>query len=105
MSQPTDLDLYSVIGFGGSVLNGLHVHPDQQNMLFPLGSTLVIKNIANQFDNSFLHGHDKGPISCVAVSRTGRYIASGQSTHMGFKVCCYSIMDCIQCIYYLYRLI
>ena len=34
-------------------------------------------------------GHDKD-ISVIQVSRSGKYIASGQQTHMGFQVSEYS---------------
>lgn len=38
-------------------------------------------------DNSqaFLQGHN-ADVSCVAVSGDGRYVASGETTHTGFKV-------------------
>lgn len=35
----------------------------------------------------FLQGHDND-VSVVQVSNTGKYIASGQKTHMGFQVSC-----------------
>lgn len=80
------LALHSVIGFGGQVPNGLHYHPDGNHLVYSLGSTLVIQKIGNSSEKSiFLQSHD-GPITCIALSKSGRYIASGQSTHMGFKV-------------------
>jgi hypothetical protein len=33
----------------------------------------------------FFQGHDKD-ISVIQVSKSGKYIASGQQTHMGFQV-------------------
>mmetsp|Transcript_6499 Transcript_6499/g.24427 ORF Transcript_6499/g.24427 Transcript_6499/m.24427 type:complete len:620 (-) Transcript_6499:219-2078(-) len=86
------MKLHTVIGFDGTVPSGLTLHPSRQHILYPLGSTLIIKNLletaksgSTAKDSSrFLKGHN-GPISCVAMSQTGRYVASGQSTHMGFK--------------------
>lgn len=74
------------MGFGGGVPNGLKVHPDGKHMIYPLGSTIIVREMDNPFGISFLRGHENGPVSCIAISRSGRYIASGQSTHMGFKV-------------------
>lgn len=82
--QPQSLQISSVIGFGGTVVRGLHVHPDGKHLIYPLGSTLIIRNLKDQNNNIFLQGHN-GAITCVAVSKSGRYIASGQSTHMGFQ--------------------
>lgn len=92
MAAPLNLDveqmprlaLDSAIGFGGSVPNGLHIHPDGKHILYPLGACIVVREISNPKAVGFLTGHsDK--ISCLAISRSGRYVASGQSTHMGFQ--------------------
>ena len=55
------------------------------NMLFPLGSACILENL-NKSDNRqvFFRGHSN-PVSAVAVSRCGKYLASGQVTHMGYK--------------------
>ena len=39
----------------------------------------------NTKKQEFLTGHTNN-VSCLAVSKSGRYLASGQVTHMGFKV-------------------
>ena len=67
----------------GHSTNTLLVHPDRNHILYVLGSTLVIQNIRTE-QQTFLAGH-KNSISCVAVSASGKYVASGQVTHMGFK--------------------
>lgn len=78
------LVLESVVGFGGSVPGALHIHPDGKHLLYPLGACIVVREIGNTKATGFLNGHsDK--ISCLAISRSGRYVASGQSTHMGFQ--------------------
>ena len=64
------------------------MHPDACHMIYPLGNTIVIEDLmATKQDKSrqeFLVGHTDN-VSCIAVSKSGRYVASGQSTHMGFK--------------------
>lgn len=62
---------------------GLIYHPDNVHVVYPLGSTVVIKNTRDN-TQAFLQGHtDK--VSCVALSADGRYVASGQVTAMGFQ--------------------
>ncbi|XP_053355155.1 cilia- and flagella-associated protein 52 [Clarias gariepinus] len=78
------LQLEAVIGFNGHVISGLHMHPDREHLIYPLGSTLVIKNLQDGRQD-FLHHRHTNNISCVSVSRTGTYVASGQVNFMGFK--------------------
>jgi len=85
-TQNTDvprLQLESIIGFTGAVPHGLHKHPNNEHVLYPLGSTVVVKSLKDG-RQSFLHGHTN-TISCIAISKSGRYVASGQVTHMGFQ--------------------
>ncbi|XP_040187051.1 cilia- and flagella-associated protein 52 [Rana temporaria] len=77
------LELDSVIGFNGHVPSGLISHPDREHLIYPLGCTVVIENL-NKHKQYFLHGHTNN-VSCVAISKNGRYLASGQVTYMGFK--------------------
>lgn len=59
------------------------MHPDGQHQIYALGSTVVIQNI-NDKSQIFLRGHTN-TVSCLTVSPSGKFIASGQETHMGFK--------------------
>ena len=72
----------------GNVPGGLLVHPDASHLIYPLGNTVVIEDLtATKHDRSrqeFLSGHTNN-VSCIAVSKSGRFVASGQVTHMGFK--------------------
>mmetsp|Transcript_41551 Transcript_41551/g.88542 ORF Transcript_41551/g.88542 Transcript_41551/m.88542 type:complete len:621 (-) Transcript_41551:103-1965(-) len=77
-----ELELEAVIGFKGSVVSGLILHPDQEHLIFPLGCTVVLRNLLKK-TQSFLQGHDNQVIS-IAVSNSGELLASGQKTFMGF---------------------
>jgi cilia- and flagella-associated protein 52 len=66
------------------VPSGLKWHPDGEHLIYPLGSSVIIKNIVTGAQ-TFLSGHTSD-VTCVALSRCGRYIASGQRTEMGNKV-------------------
>lgn len=85
MAAPNEapLELLATIGFGGTVPGGLIVTPSRKHIIYPLGSTVVVQDIASN-EQSFLMGHTN-TVSCVTVSKSGRYIASGQITHMGFQ--------------------
>lgn len=78
-----ELELSAVIGFTGSVNQGLQLHPDNEHIIYPLGSTIVIRHIVSR-TQTFLRGHDQ-KVSCITISRSGNLIASGQQTHMGFQ--------------------
>lgn len=77
------LPLEGVIGFGGNIRNGLVLHPDGQTLIYPLGSTIVIREKGNPTSQQFLQGHSDR-VACLAISKSGRYLASGQITYMGF---------------------
>ena len=68
----------------GSIAHGLKAHPKRQHIIYPVGTMIVIENITTKHQD-FLVGHSN-TISCLDVSRSGGLIASGQVTHMGFKV-------------------
>lgn len=54
------------------------------HMIYAVGCNVVIEHLQSR-KQEFLVGHNNN-ISCIAVSKTGKYIASGQITYMGFKV-------------------
>ncbi|CAG9315816.1 unnamed protein product [Blepharisma stoltei] len=78
-----ELELSAVIGFSGNVIQGLILHPDNEHIIYPLGSTIVVRHIVSRVQ-TFLRGHDQR-VSCITISRSGNLIASGQQTHMGFQ--------------------
>lgn len=84
MAESKHLQLTGVIGFNGQVRKGFILHPDDKHVVYPLGSTIVVRNLLKN-NQHFLHkdGHDQN-VSCLAISSSGKYLASGQETHMGF---------------------
>jgi hypothetical protein len=46
---------------------------------------VVVKNIQEAKSQVFLNGHSN-VITSLALSPSGKYIASGQLTHMGYQV-------------------
>lgn len=72
-----------MIGFSGDVHDGLVLHPDNEHLVYPLGSTVVIRHVLSK-KQDFLKGHDN-KISVIKVSPSGKYIASGQKTHAGLQ--------------------
>merc|ERR1719235_3095566 len=77
-----ELELSAVVGFKGSVPTGLILHPDSEHLIFPLGCTIVVRNLMKK-TQSFLQGHDN-QVNCITVSPSGKLLASGQKTFMGF---------------------
>ena len=63
------MQLDSVVGFGGENPGGMLVHPDNEHILYPLGSTIVMRKKDDLKSQEFLHGHtDK--VSAPAVEST-----------------------------------
>ena len=73
-----------MIGFSGKVPSGLHWHPNATHIVYPLGTTVVIKSLVDG-SQSFLTGHTD-TITTVALSACGRFVASGQKSNFGKKV-------------------
>lgn len=84
MAELDELALGLVIGFSGAVPSGVRVHPDRRHILYALGNTIVVHDLENAKNQTFLHGHSDR-VTAVAVSPSGRFVASGQATHHGFQ--------------------
>ena len=84
-----NLPLESVIGFNGSVPNGLQYTPCGEWICYPLGSiviirrikdSLVLKNGLHSEGFAFLDGGNNQKVSCLTVSKNGKYVVSGHTT-------------------------
>lgn len=53
----TALPLNSCIGFNGSVDGGLVLEKDGTIVIYPLGSTIIVKQLHNDQQQTFLQGH------------------------------------------------
>jgi len=60
----------------------LLLHPDNEHIIYPLGSTVVVRHILSRAQ-TFLRGHDNR-ISSIKISPDGKYLASAQNTFPGF---------------------
>ncbi|MCQ2818601.1 MAG: WD40 repeat domain-containing protein, partial [archaeon] len=78
-----ELNLLSVIGYSGQVVDGLILHPDNETLIFPIGSQIVVRNVLSRQDH-FLKGHNND-VSVLCLSPSGKYLATGQKTFLGFK--------------------
>jgi hypothetical protein len=78
------LELTSVIGFSGKIPNGLHWHPNGTHIVYPLGTTVVIKSLVDG-SQAFMSGHTD-TVTTLALSSCGRFVASGQKSNFGKKV-------------------
>lgn len=68
----------------GRTKNALQVHPDGKHLIYSMGNKVTIRDTASGHQD-FLTGHTN-VVTTLCVSRCGTYIASGQLTHLGFKV-------------------
>lgn len=78
-----ELEVKAIIGFDGGIVGGLKVHPDGEHIVFPIGNKVAIQHWSTK-KQYFLSGHTN-VISAIDVSSTGKYVASGQINHIGFK--------------------
>ena len=65
--------------------NGLLVDSNQGMAYYPLGSSIVALPLRGG-QKSFLTGHTY-LIGTIAISNSGRYLASGETDNVGTKVC------------------
>lgn len=78
-----DLELKSLIGFDGNPSNSLILHPDGIHLVYPLGTNITAYNWSTKAQR-FFEGHTNF-ISAVTVSKSGKYVGSGQMNYMGFR--------------------
>ncbi|ERL88192.1 hypothetical protein D910_05580 [Dendroctonus ponderosae] len=73
----------AIVGFDGNTKNGFIVHPNGRHVVYPIGNKITIQDWIVK-KQTFLVGHTNN-ISAVCLSATGKYVASGQINHIGFK--------------------
>mmetsp|Transcript_25908 Transcript_25908/g.60608 ORF Transcript_25908/g.60608 Transcript_25908/m.60608 type:complete len:648 (+) Transcript_25908:65-2008(+) len=78
-----DLKISGVIGFTGEVANGLFYSPCGGFVVYPLGSIIVVKDVATNAQ-TFLEGHSND-VTCISISHDGSKIASGQMNNPGMR--------------------
>lgn len=78
-----ELKIKAVIGFSGKVRGGLHYTPCGRYLVFPLGAFVVLKNLRTDKE-AFLDGHSH-EVNCIAISKDGTKLASGQKNLTGVK--------------------
>lgn len=80
-----DLPLKSVIGFSGKVSGGLKYTRCGKFLVFPLGSVVALKSVTSNRLKFFDAGIDK-KVSCMEMSKDGRFLATGHETEGATKV-------------------
>ncbi|VVC86611.1 unnamed protein product [Leptidea sinapis] len=83
MTDGKNLEAYAIIGFDGSAIKGLKIHPEGEHIVYPMGNKVCIQEWKTK-KMQFLSGHTNS-VSTVAISPKGTYIGSGQINHIGFK--------------------
>jgi len=52
------------------------------HIIYPIGSTVVVRNVEKPSDQTLLQGHTDS-VTCIALTKDGNTMASGQITHGG----------------------
>jgi WD40 repeat protein len=71
------IDLFHGVGYNGSIINSLILHPNLIEYIYIVGGVIVIAEMNDPNKQYFLRGHDD-EVTTIAVSHNGRLIASGQ---------------------------
>jgi len=70
------VELEHAIGFSGKIPRSVYLHPNGKDYICIAGGCIVITNLSDPHDQSFLTEHDD-QITCLAISNNGKLIASG----------------------------
>eukprot|EP01006_Ploeotia_vitrea_P029582 TRINITY_DN62095_c0_g1_i1.p1 TRINITY_DN62095_c0_g1~~TRINITY_DN62095_c0_g1_i1.p1 ORF type:complete len:654 (+),score=45.28 TRINITY_DN62095_c0_g1_i1:94-2055(+) len=74
----TALELEHCIGFSGKYSGCLSFHSrENDTFVHPVSKLLLVGNVNDPHQQSVCRGHD-APITCLDVSRSGKYMCSGQ---------------------------
>ena len=69
----------------GTIKNGLRCDPSGSKAYYPLGSSVTVRHVAAGGGQEFLTGHTH-PIGCLALSNSGKFLATGEKHMIGSKV-------------------
>jgi cilia- and flagella-associated protein 52 len=72
------LDLHLMVGYACRSRNSVLVHPKDDSLYIKsMGNLLCFESLNESGEQKLLHGHDM-PVTAIAISDSGSYIASGQ---------------------------
>ena len=79
------LQLEHMMGYSGKHLSTVVAMPNDENRFIKsMGNLVCIENLLDPHDQKFMRGHDM-PISAVAASPSGNFIATGQEGTVRYK--------------------
>ncbi len=79
------LQLEHMMGYSGKHLGTVVAMPNDENRFVKsMGNLVCIENLLDPHDQKFMRGHDM-PISAMAVSPSGNFIATGQEGTLKYK--------------------
>lgn len=70
------LELEHAIGYSGKIVQSVYLHPNGKDFIYIAGGCIVICDLNDAHQQTFLRGHDN-QITCLAVSSAGSLLASG----------------------------
>ena len=71
------MELEHAIGFSGALRSSVHVLPGTSKYLFVAGGCVVVADIENPHEQTFIRGHDED-IVCLHLSESGKFFVTGQ---------------------------
>ena len=72
------LELEHAVGYSGRIVQSAYFHPNGKDFIYIAGGCIVICDLKDPHQQSFLRGHDD-QITCLAISVTGKMLASGKN--------------------------
>jgi WD40 repeat protein len=70
------MELEHAIGYSGKIVNSVYLHPNGRDFLYIAGGCIVVCNIDDPHQQTFLRAHDD-QITALSISHNGKLLASG----------------------------
>ena len=83
------VELDHAIGFSGKVDNSVFLHPNSKDFVLIAGSSIVAGDLNDPHSQHFLTAHDD-LITCIAISNSGKLLASGKLIKIHIFLICFS---------------